>query len=471
MKKRLLLATGQESINREIVRKGDFEVAGIVEKRENLEGMIYNTDPSIVLVGEGMSGEGFLPSIIIDVKSKFPFTRIIYLAGEIPVEDEARVQPLQTLVKAGIYDIIHSAQIKKKALFELLHNPMSKRDVAYLLDIKQDKSVVQQSVSDELSKTVKTPDETGEKKEEDLERIQECEPPQVISFSSIKPGTGKSFLAVNVAAAIAQFGANRKDGERPKVAIIEADLQNLPLGTLLKMEDENNKLSKAVDIISRLMDSSGIFIQDKEILSNANKELVECLIPYGEINNLHVLSGSHESCGDASNIPSHYYSYLISALKPNYDYIIINSNTSMNHSKTFPIIKEVDKAFYILTLDFNNVRRNIRYQKDLAEWRVLDKVRYVLNEDYVSGGSGGKLAFGRNELEDVGFTLQAAVPTVEKSIFLNAIHNGTPLVLGSDKSSKEARYEILKLANSIHPIKNFPEENEGKKKRLFKWKR
>ena len=138
---------------------------------------------------------------------------------------------------------------------------------------------------------------------------------------------------------------------------------------------------------------------------------------------------------------------------------IIDSNSSISHTTSFPILKESRFNYFILNLDFNNVRNNLRYQDNLKEMGVFDKVRYVLNEDLSEEVGVERAEFTSGELEDLGFKLEASIPIVNKTIFNNRIYQGIPLVLGDEKETSHARSEILKIANKIYPIMNYSESN------------
>lgn len=138
-------------------------------------------------------------------------------------------------------------------------------------------------------------------------------------------------------------------------------------------------------------------------------------------------------------------------------------------------------CYYILNLDFNNVRNNLRYKDILAKMGVSDKVKYVLNEDInidtknaVTGTEIEELMFNANHLEDSGFKLEARIPVIPKTVFLNRLYEGTPIVLDEGKEMEHVRFELLKVANQIYPIQNFSDmedknnDKTSKKRGFFK---
>ena len=105
----------------------------------------------------------------------------------------------------------------------------------------------------------------------------------VYVFTSIKPGTGKSFLSVNTACAIAAYGKVKDSGEKPKVALIEADLQTLSIGTILDIkEDKKKNMKSAMEAISTIFDKGNMIGDDNSVML-VNKVIHECMQPYNKI--------------------------------------------------------------------------------------------------------------------------------------------------------------------------------------------
>lgn len=457
--KTILLATGQKVIDEKITKLKEFEVVAISEKREDIKEQVNALVPDVVLIGEGLRGSVHLPSIILDLSAKHPYARFIYLAGDVPVDDEILMDSIKKLARAGIYDLVHVGQMKRSELIHLLYNPRQKEDVTYLLDLEEE--VEQEEFADIAAEDELLIDYGEAKPIEESEILQEGLA-KVIAVSSVKPGTGKSFIAVNLATAIAQYGVNMPNGKRPRVALIEADLQNLSIGTLLKIDDKDSKLLKAMEQINKILTPSGqLKLERSDLIEDANVKIRKCFTPYHRVRNLEVLAGSHLKFEETENINPNNYSYLISAMKNYFDYIIIDSNSSINHQSTFPILRLSATCFYILNLDFNNVRNNIRYKSTL-EGMGIKNLEYVLNEDIreEEESKGERLEFTKNELLDQGFKFQAEIPSINKAIFNNRLFEGVPVVLGDEKETFIARQEILKLANRVHPIMNFS-KNDG----------
>lgn len=472
MNKTVLVASGQRVIDETIEKFDNYEIVSSVEFRNELYEACEFFNPNILLVGEGLAGHDSLMAILLKLVKDFPNMRIVYLAGHIDLRDEAKVSSLGILVMAGIYDIIHEKKITVQMLKNILDNPKTSEQMSYLTKrVRENTSKANKENLIEFE----IPDEDKEEEEEDVYK-------NLHVVSSIKPGTGKSFLSTNIATAIATYGVNTKDGKKPRVALIEADLQNLSVGTLLQIEDEKKNLKTVMDKIGTIISQDGTFVGNLQQTEEVNTFIKSCFNPYYRAKNLEALVGSQLTFNEMEDVKPFYYVYLIDAIVDEYDVIIIDSNSSLTHVTTYPLLHMAKNCFYVINLDFNNVRNNARYKDTLVEMGIANKVKYVLNEDIinkeesgqVSGADLEELIFTSDHLDDSEFKLEARIPMLPKTVFLNRLYEGTPVVLDDKKYTLKARYELMKVANQIWPIKNFKEiEAENmkattkKKKGLF----
>ena len=261
-------------------------------------------------------------------------------------------------------------------------------------------------------------------------------------------------MSTNIATAIAKFG-KKINGVAPRVAILEADLQTLSVGTLLAIEDDDRyNLKTVMDKIATIVTENGEIVKDELKLNSVNEYILSSFKQYSKCKNLYALVGSQLNMEDVEGISPYYYSYLIDVVSQHFDIVIIDSNSSLLHVTTYPLLSLVNKCYYILNLDYNNVRNNSKYRKLLRKMKVYEKVRYILNEDLTDDPSNvEKLQFDSKMLED-SFDLEAKIPIIPKPIFLNRLWQGTPIVLDDTKYTLKARYEITKVANQIHEMDN-----------------
>lgn len=450
-RKRVLAASGQKVIDDAIRKFEGYEVVDSIEyKREIVEAVSFH-QPDILLVGEGLSGQESLIEIMLQLVKEFPNLRIVYLAGYVDMRDETKVNALGVLVMAGIYDIIHEQKITVQALKNILDSPKTVEQMSYLTkrvkenSAKMHKNVIEFEITED------------EEQDEDVYK-------NLHVVSSIKPGTGKSFLSTNIATAIATYGVE-VNGRKPRVALIEADLQNLSVGTLLQIEDDQKHLKAVIDKISTIINENGILAGDLKQTEDVNEFIRSCFKPYYRAKNLEALVGSQLTFSQIEHVKPYHYVYLIESIIDEYDVVIVDSNSSLTHVTTYPLLHMAKSCYYVLNLDFNNVRNNVRYKEVMKEIGILDKVKYVLNEDIVPGTPESQVAgidveeliFTADHLDDSDFKLEARIPMLPKTVFLNRLYEGTPVVLDNKPYTLKARYELLKVANQIWPIKNFKE--------------
>lgn len=288
--------------------------------------------------------------------------------------------------------------------------------------------------------------------------------PNVYVVTSVKPGTGKSFLSVNLACAIAKYGKIPQTGARPKVALVEADMQTLSIGTLLSIDEDGGSLKAAMEAVSTIFQNN-VLTDDMEKRKRVNRIIRRSMNTYKELANLDVLVGSSitpEEIDHLAIIPE-YFTYILDELRKDYDYVVVDTNSSIFHVSSFPILQRAKECFYVLNLDFNNVRNNLRYKNVLKELGISDKVKYILNENientkefWEQGVEDEELNFTAEDIENKYFTLVAKVPILPKTVFLNRLYEGTPVVLDSNKKevTNKAKLEIMKIANSICPKLN-----------------
>lgn len=467
--KRLIAASGNRSIDEAVQNFDGYEVVEIIEYRKDVYEAVQFYQPDILLIGEGLAGHESLMEIMLQLVKDFPHLRIVYLAGYVDLRDVPKVNMLGVLVMAGIYDIVHERKITIQYLKNILDHPKTPEQMEYLTNrVKENSSKEEQWVEFEIP-------EDNEEKDDDVYQ-------NLYVISSIKPGTGKSFLSTNIAAAIAMYGVETKSGRKPRVALIEADLQNLSVGTLLQIEDDKKNLKTAIDKISTIVNESGKLTGSLKDTEDVNEFIRSCFKPYYLVKNLEALVGSQLTLDQIENIKPYHYVYLLDAIADYYDVIIVDTNSSVMHVTTYPLLHMAKTCYYILNLDFNNVRNNIRYKEVLKEMGIYHKVKYVLNEDITDeemswvGQDIEELIFNADHLSDSDFKLEARIPMLPKTVFLNHLYKGIPVVLDDSKYTLKARYEILKVANQIYPIKNFGQmEKEvmnlkNKKKRGFLFK-
>lgn len=463
---KVLSATGIEALDKGISTLESCEVVGISKGRSDLYDDIDIYKPQIVIVSDWLNGNNSVPDLLRDLKRQNHYVRFIYLAGQLDPRNQTRIDELGRLVLSGIYDICISKDINLEVIDNLIKNPKEEEAVSFLA-----KNILNSSEPEEFVK-----------EDEVLSGLSQAGSmikgtmDNVIVFTSIKPGTGKSFLSVNAACAIAKYGKRNEDGEKPKVALIEADLQTLSIGTILNIkEDKKKNMKSAMEAISTIFDK-GNMIGDDNSVYLVNKVIKECMQPYEKLDNLFVLTGSTLTPEevDSLKISAEYYIYLLDVIRKEYDIVIIDTNSSMFHITTYPLLQKAKECYYILNLDINNIRNNLRYYNTLKKLELTGKIRWVLNENIENNkkfndqGAGiEKLSFTADEFEENYFKLTAKIPSVPKVVFLNRIYDGTPIVLDENVSyTRDVKNALIEMASRIWPI-DYTEEKAKKSGGLF----
>lgn len=446
---KILAATGIPAMDNGIQKISQCELTGSCSERNKLNEAINQMQPQIVIVSDQLNGTEDIPKLLIQLKKKHQYIRFIYLAGQLDPRDTQRVDALGRMVLSGIYDIVISKNINMSTIEELIKNPKEEDEVSFLA-----KNILNSATPDDFSPEDALLDALPQAGDMVVGTME-----NVYVFTSIKPGTGKSFLAVNTACAIASYGRSKSDGSKPKVALLEADLQTLSIGTILNIKENKTKNMKAaMEAISTIFDK-GNMIGDSESVDIVNKIITGCMVPYEKLPNLHVLTGSTLTPEEitALKISPEYYIYLLDTIRKEYDIVIIDTNSSMFHITTYPILQKAQRCYYIINLDINNVRNNLRYYGTLKKLGLVKKIKWILNENiennnkYKDMGIGiEKLEFTADEFEEKYFKLCARIPSMQKSIFLNRLYDGTPVVLDKAVSyTKDVKLALMGLASQI----------------------
>lgn len=449
MRNQILLATGYKELDKRIEQFEGYEFVGQINYKRELIEKALSLQPDTIIISDYLTGKDNLHELLVRLKKDAPSIRIIYITGKVQMNDVPRVMGLGNLVLLGVYPLIVEDKLTPKKIHYVLENPIQEEEVEFLLKFHK-KSGEKKETLFELEDEV------------NLQDIEEDGYKNVFNISSIKPGTGKSFISVNVSLNIAKYGKN-KDGKPPTVAVIEADLQNLSLGTLFGIEDDKYNLKTAMERIATIVNEAGELVNDIAKIEEVNKFVLECFRPYYGVSNLRALVGSQLTMEEIENIHEYLYLYMVELVAKEFDIVIIDTNSSIAHVTTYPLLRLATKTYYVLNLDFNNVRNNARYKSTLENLGVMDKVEYVLNENYVPEylkmygvEEPEELDFKEEDVKDNGFEIAGTLPMIPKSVFLNRLFNGTPIVLDEsiEAYSLLPRLQFAKLSNQIWEIDN-----------------
>ncbi len=442
--KGILLAVNQQKLIDWFITKqnSDYDILGTIRTNDSIMDGVRKYHPEILFVTEGLesSTQKDVVPLLVNIKKEFPSLRIIFLAGEVDISDTYGLNRLGKLAEEGIYDIYYDKKLNSAILTNLLEKPRSVHDVEHLLRDRNIHESVAFDFEEENTNTVRQGYEN------------------ISVFTSIKPGSGKSFISTNVATAVAKWGKRKQNGNYPKVAIIEGDLQTLSVGTLLQLDDRERNLNNALKIVANVINEDGEIIGSDAEIEQAKNQIKNCFLKCYHVDNLYALVSSQLTLGDLNGInPSHFY-FLVELMASVFDVIIMDTNSSLEHRTSGSALDLAENCFYILDLDYNNITNNVRYRQTLKSIGVMDKVRYILNKDipdYMQENFAEKLEYTAENLNTNGFELVAKVPMIDTTVVYNRAKRGVPLILDKTQDSLNARKELFKIADKVYPIDVF----------------
>lgn len=418
---RLILATKDKEFAE--VMKHRFDVIATFGKRtellENIHRLI-NNDDDILFVTEGFECEGeSIDKILKDIKRTYPDLRIIYIKGQEYTNRTKNI--LQNLIEAGIWDIAIAEEMTLNDIVHLIENPKSYDEVNRLLDTSRFTGVYK----------------------------------RMFLFSSLKPGTGKTFMATNVAIAIAKYGqkARQKDGQMvpPRVLLVDGDLANLAVSTLLRVEDYDRNMLHALQKIRSYFSADGELLLNEGEVSLAKDKVKGFLTRYHPCPNLYVMSASNIPGSELEKItPEHFY-FMMQQIVPAFHIIIADSNSAFDHQTTAGLYDMSGRIYLLMDNDYNNIQNTLRYYKQIKELGYGDKVEFIVNKD-ISRESEltclEDLEFSTNKLGEIDISYR--IPLIDAGIVKTIDYGGTLVVLSD--LAPEAKKQILEVADSIWKI-------------------
>ena len=421
----------------------DYELKNTFHTKEEALAGIPGVNPEIILVVEGTpSSTGMTtPEFIKKLHRDFPSGRIVYITGEISPNDVSKHVALGDLVQNGIYDFISGRQLSAKEVLNTLSSPATYESVKYLASYANRADVVgDQDVIKNL-----------------------------ICIDSIKPGSGKTLLAVNMAVAIAKYGQKKRNGDSPRVAIIDGDLNSLSVGTMLHMESTKYNLREALRLAGTVVDTDGNITGSDEEVQEVRTSIRKCFIKHSKYPNLFALVSTNIPMVELDRIcPGQFY-FLLKCVYGAFDVVIVDMNSSLEHKTTGPLFALAKRCYFLLDPDYNNLKNNLRYSKDLARLGIKGKIKFVLNRaispDQTKMQYIEDLEYNIEALDNPDFDITHTIPMADGIMLSNSIFKGTPIVLDLDPSDRELKRAFLTIANEnwkIDYAKVKAEEDEYK---------
>ena len=244
----------------------------------------------------------------------------------------------------------------------------------------------------------------------------------VLPVQGLAGGTGATTLAVNLAWELASL----EGGPKPRVCVIDLDIQFGAVATALDIERS--------DIVTDLL--TDIDSMDEEAMSAAMKT-------YGD--RLQVLAAPPEMLPFDLIGPGEV-ERLLELVRTKFDYVVIDMPSAVV-SWTETVFNAAHVIFTPIELDMRSAQNAIRMVRALkAEGLPHDKMRYVLNRAPKMTDLGGRARVKRLS-EGLEVQIDVLIPDGGRQIS-EAADQGEPLGIYLPKSS--VRREIGKLAHQIH---------------------
>lgn len=416
----ILLATLDEKFAESL--KEHKEVVATIGTRSDLEREINNliTNVDILFMTEAFECEGVgIDDIMIKWKKTFPNLRVIFLKSE-EYNNRTKVM-LQRLTENGIYDIIIAEEVTLGDIIHLIDEPKSLSDVQKILD---------------------SPRYTGTYN-------------RMFLFSSLKPGTGKTFLSTNVAVAIAKYGqkTRSRDGTmvEPRVLLVDGDLANLGVSTLLRAENFDRNMLHALKQVRNYIGENGELLVEEGEMAQVRSKIISFLTRYKLSPNLYIMGANNIPREELDKIaPEHFY-FMLQQLVSSFHVIICDSNSAFDHPTTAGLYDMSGHIYLMLDNDYNNIQNTRRYYKQIKELGYGDKVKFIVNKNLSRDTELTCLEDLAYEVKEIdGLSIEDRIPLIEAGVMKTLDYSGDLVVL-SDKAP-EAKKQILDIADGIWKI-------------------
>ncbi len=232
---------------------------------------------------------------------------------------------------------------------------------------------------------------------------------EVIVITSGKGGVGKTTTTANVGTGLAKLGK--------KVVLIDADTGLRNLDVVLHLE--NDIVNTSVDIVEGKCDIQDAMIQDKRYP------------------NMFLLPTSQKK--DKSAINPEQMKAIIDALRPEFDYILVDCPAGIEQGFN-TAIAGADRAIVVATPEVSAVRDADRII-GLLETNEMGKINLVVNRIRMDMVQRGDMLSSEDVVDILAVKLIGIVPDDENIVI--STNKGEPLV-GSDTLAGKAYMNVCK---------------------------
>ena len=255
--------------------------------------------------------------------------------------------------------------------------------------------------------------------------------PQVVSFFSIKGGTGRTTLATEMACLLASRGwykdSPRGRAQRLKVALMDFDIGSANVSVRIGLAQPT--------------------ILDYLAEATTDAALLAKYLLCHEQSGLHVLLGTPKcmthNAGLALRVPQ--AAEILAALKADgYHFIFVDLGAALNDLDTF-LLQAADRIFYIVTPTAGSIQDLYRGVEALRRLGLGPKLRYVANKMRERWDLSEPMG-------DLGGSIAARIPF--DTSLETAENRHQPYVL---KGKGETQQALMELGCAIYPALDVPE--------------
>lgn len=248
---------------------------------------------------------------------------------------------------------------------------------------------------------------------------------KVIVVISPKGGSGKTAIASNLSAALAEHHPGR-------VVAVDLDVQFGDLTTALSLAPEQTLAQLAR-------------------MSQLDATTLKLFLTLYE-NGLYVLAGAKDPV-DADSIGAAHVSQVLPMLAENFDYVIVDTPAGLEE-RTLAAIDCATDLLLVSSLDVSSIR-SLRKALD-----ALDQIGVAARRQLVLNRADSKVGLNRSDTEDaIGMSISCSIPSSrEVPLSLNL---GRPVVISEPKSA--VAKQLRQLAHLYAPIEMSKPRKDGRR--------
>lgn len=392
---KILLAVGyrqlEEYLEKEL--KKEYIFVGTTVYREGVLRAVGQKNPNIVILRETLEGSENIMTIVYEIRSMYPKTRIIFLAGKREPGDAF----LAALVNYGVYDILYGGNIKASEVISLIRKPNQYADIKHLqpmpmLNEKNNEMIFQAPKIDApdsnavpaLPVEIKQNISTNNTPQPEMQKVyakDDTAKQKIITFIGSKHGVGNSTIALNASILLAQKGLKvlylEINDKTPAISYwyelgyLEDGIDSALLGL---NEGKYNKIDEAIVSMKEM--------KKKESQLQKNYKKFPDTLDFMFYSNKYLTKDEHVDLQepiDLTNIKELYF-YLI--FQKGYDFVILDVPLDMSQEVSKSAILYSNRIFFTITQDVSSVGYALYQINELTKKGIkLDsKLYYVINK-------------------------------------------------------------------------------------------